>query len=355
MERKKGTIKPKSYPTYIGINISTLCNQVCLFCCHENKRIKHKNWLDAELFQKMKWLRNVERIDLFCGTGDPLVNPYFPEVLRTVRKVAPDSTIGIFTNGLALDGDNLTACLECLDILHISLNAVTKNIYESIIIGDYARAMRNMKELSKRKPSKLKVELSLVLLRKNVADVKPLINLASDYGFETVILCHFAVMTDRPDRFGKDQSIMKDMHQLLSLKELESYAKQKNVEFYFPQTNQPVAECYQPWTHAYLNNDWEGKTTFQVCCSGFPMHLYIDESSFIDFRKVWNSKRMQYVRKTVNVEAQSQNNMCFLCRQVDKLEPNWKENAKQLAITHKRDLTFNKADFPEAFQPIRIE
>ncbi len=55
-EADLGRTRLLSYPVSIGINISNICNQKCLFCCHDNSRIIDNNWLDSELFSKMKWL-----------------------------------------------------------------------------------------------------------------------------------------------------------------------------------------------------------------------------------------------------------------------------------------------------------
>jgi len=60
------------------------------------------NWLDAGLFNKMKWLKYVSHICLSSRSGERLLNPHFPQIADIVRRIAQYSHIDAFTNGLAL-------------------------------------------------------------------------------------------------------------------------------------------------------------------------------------------------------------------------------------------------------------
>jgi len=104
-----------SYPTYFGINLWNKCNQQCNFCHQDNRRITHRTNIDESTLKEMKWLKFVHTIDLFVGNGESLLNPRFPQIAETVRKLAPHSQIGTFTNGLALNKENLDAILKHLN------------------------------------------------------------------------------------------------------------------------------------------------------------------------------------------------------------------------------------------------
>jgi len=310
--------------------------------------MQENNWLDSKFFEKMKWLRFVSTIWLFSGTGDSLVNPHFPEIARTVRHIAPHSRIGIFTNGLGLDGDNLEAILETHDILHVSLNAIKRETYDSIIKGGYDRVMRNLEELGRRKPKSLYVEVSLILMKKTLGDVEPMIDLASKLGFEKVITCLFILVdTTSSKRFGKQEVLTTNKELEQRMTQLKNYAQKREVAFTYSGFNHPPKLCYEPWRVAYLTNTWIGERQFLLCCGGV-INIHVEPSVYVDFKKAWNSKRVQHVRKTVNLPLEQQNTMCYLCRTLDKSEKNWKEKAHKIAPTLK-EVTFHPFDVPIPF------
>lgn len=338
LERALGRTTLWSYPLTVGINTSNICNQHCRFCFTDNARMRQKNWLTADVFEGMTWLRHVPSICLSSGLGDPLVNPHFAEIAATVRRIAPRSSIFCFTNGQALSGANLDAIVHNFSWLHVSVNAVREDTYSAIIQGDYQRMMTNLRELARRRPKSLKVELSLVLVKQNVGDVKPLIDFASECGFEQVSVCHYVAWTDEttPDLLGATESVRNDPDVVRELKALAEYSKTKRVSFYFPQTNVPLGQCQEPWTSAFLTTDEWGERTLTVCCSGSYMNLYTDLASYRDFRRIWNSDRMRMLRRTVNAPTSEQNTLCRLCRMADKMEPDWIErvNASHLPDVH---------------------
>jgi len=348
-EIKQGKIKLRSYPLILGINLSNLCNQKCLFCIHQNERMKTKNWLTPDTFERMNWLRFVKQIDLFAGTGESLVNPYFPEITRTVRKKAPHSRLGTFTNGLELNGNNLKAVTEHLDIIHISLNAARRETYDDIIHGgNYDRVMENLEELSSTKPDTLKVELSLILMNRTKDDIKPMIDLASKLRFHRVIICHFITATMEQQELGEEESL-RDNNMLEGYaKEHSRYAEEKGVEFFFPSTITPPAECYAPWTTAYITNDRVGDRIFIVCCSGIESNIYVGQNIYSDFKKAWNCDRLQHIRATVNAHNSEQNNLCYLCKRLDRADPDWQHKIRRLAQPLE-GVEFPPEDLPKAF------
>lgn len=347
-EAKQGKRILQSYPVNLGINISNICNQKCRFCFHNNKKMKSKNWLDAELFQKMKWLRFISTIQLFAGNGDPLTNPNFPEIVRTVRRVASKSQLSIFTNGLALNGSNLKAAIQNLDVIHISLNAANRHTYESIIEhGNYDLVMQNLRKLSKKRPEKLQVEFSLILMRNTKDDIEPMIDLASELNFQRVIVCHFITTILDDQEFGERESMKKELPKE-QIEKLVEYAKEKGVKFYFPTTITPPENCLAPWTAAYITNDSYGDRIFIVCCSGIETNLYVGPSVYTDFKKVWNSPLMQHIRETVNLESEQQNNLCYLCKKLDRADPEWQIKIRELA-SDLEEVEFTHDAIPKAF------
>jgi MoaA/NifB/PqqE/SkfB family radical SAM enzyme len=349
-ERARGRTRLWSYPRQVGINISNVCNQQCLFCSLEARNVKDRNWLTADLFERMTWLRFVWDISLFAGSGEPLVNPQFPQIVRTVRRIAPRSRISTFTNGLALAGENLAAIVENFDSLHVSLNAARECTYSELIRGgSFDRVMRNLRELGARKGPSLAVELSMVLTRQTAADVRPMVDLAAECGFRRVIVVHYCPTdTTTGNRLAAGQSAKPDAAIVEGTRALGAYARERNVEFCFSESLHAPTACSQPWTSAYITNDDTGSRILAVCCSGIVSNMYVGESVYVDFKKAWNCGRLQEIRRTANAAACEQNNMCWLCKQIDKSDPDWKQQLHALA-GQRPTIGFNHYDEAVAF------
>lgn len=314
-----------SYPLTLGMNLSNICNQRCKFCVQDNSKMETNNWITADIFKSMKWLRFVPDIYLFAGSGEPLVNPHFPEIVKVVREVAPKSRICMFTNGQALNGNNLDATVNYMDLVHISLNAVSKTAFDAVVRGDHSRVMNNLESLSGRRNG-LDVELSMVLTKHNQDEIVPMVDLAHDLGFSRVIACYFVPMAwpGNNIEFGADDAPDKEYTEIRA-DEYKEYAKKHSIGLVLPQDTSGTRACMSPWRTAYISNDHIGEQVFRICCSGFSMNTYMTLDSYTNFKRVWNSPRMQEIRRTVNLPAEQQNTMCRMCREIPRSTPDWIE------------------------------
>jgi len=347
-ERTHEATKLYSYPLSFGVNISNICNQNCLCCNHDNAIMRDRNWLSSETIKEMSWLRFVKDIQLFAGNGDPLTNPNFPEIARMTRKIAPHSQIGTFTNGLALNGDNLDAVLESLDTIHISLNAACEETYDKIILGgDFKRSMKNLRELSERRPPNLKVELSMILMKSSQNDIIPMIDLIHKLDFQRLIICHLIIVTLDDQQFGEEESLKTDLDEETWAK-YKKYAEERGIEFSFPTTIKPPENCYAPWLSAFITNDLVGDRIFVLCCSGIETNLYVSPKAYSDFKSAWNHPRIQQIRATVNDKPLPGNNICYLCKQLDRTDPEWHHKIRKLAEPL-NGVFFAPNDLPKSF------
>lgn len=347
-ERTHGKTRIHSYPVSFGMNTSNICNQKCRCCFHDNSKMKTKNWLTAEDIGQMKWLRFVKYIQLFAGNGEALTNPHFPNIARTVRRLAPHSKIEVFTNGIALEGDNLNAILESLDTLHISLNAAQRKTYNKIIEGgDFTKVMRNLSELSERKPPSLNVELSMILMKSTQNDIIPMIDLTDKLDFQRLIICHFITTILDDQEFGEKESLKNELSPDAWGK-YQQYAEEKGIDFFFPTTIKPPKTCQAPWLSAFITNDIVGDRIFVLCCSGIEANIYVSKNIYSEFKSAWNSPRIQHIRATVNTKPLPENNLCYLCKQLDRTDPDWQHKIRNLA-SPLQDVSFAPHELPKAF------
>lgn len=97
-------------PTIIQIELSSMCNALCLGCYRidqdnynrSHPDIPHKQFADPQVIKNLflsKAASTIQKIE-FCGTIDePLMHPDFLDILDMLLEIRPDLRITIHTNG----------------------------------------------------------------------------------------------------------------------------------------------------------------------------------------------------------------------------------------------------------------
>ena len=135
-------------PRHVTLCITNVCQQRCRFCHFDHEK-RTNRFIALETIEGMDWLEETESLCI-SGSGEALVHPQYAQIVHTLRQKAPRAKLMLYTNGLGLFGKNLYATLKCVDIIHISQNAVTEKAYNAIIQGgNYKLAMNNLKNLAR--------------------------------------------------------------------------------------------------------------------------------------------------------------------------------------------------------------
>lgn len=367
VECRLGRSRLRSYPPVVGFAVSNYCNQRCRFCSLDSKQVPRRVVLPADLFERMEWLRYVREIWLSGAAGDSLVHPEFARIVRAVRRIAPRSRLMLCTNGLGLRGENLEAT-DRLDYLNISANAATEPAYGALIRGgSFGRLMENLQALSERKKPSLAVHLSMVLARSAVPDVQPMIDLAARLKFDAVEVYQYFPIPPVEGALPLSEATHDEPEVWRGVRELSGYAREKGIGYIVAGeqlvpcrslntgvTYPGTGGCCSPWSNGHISIGPDGEKAFSICCSGVALNLAVDDSAFVDFRKVWNSPRMQEVRRTVNGPDDRQNNMCWLCRRFERADYGSKGQLRELAARTRPSIAFTASDDPIAFPLSRV-
>jgi len=367
LECRYGRSRLWSYPPVVGFALSNYCNQRCRFCSLDLKQVTRRVVLPVDLFEKMTWLRYVQEIWLSGAAGDSLVHPEFARIVRAVRGTAPKSRLMVCTNGLGLHGENLEAT-EHLDYLNVSANAASEPTYAALIHGgSFRRLLANLEALAERKRPSLAVHLSMVLARSAVPDVKPMIDLAARLKFDAVEVYRYFPIPPVEGALPLSEATHDEPDLWRAVRQLSEYAREKGVGYLVAGeqlapcrslntavTYPGAGGCCSPWSNGHISIGPDGEKAFSICCSGVSLNLAVDDAALVDFRKVWNSPRMQEVRRTVNADDERQNNMCWLCRRLERADYGSKSHLRELAGRKRPSIAFTASDDPIAFPLSRV-
>jgi len=145
-------------PTSVQIDPTNHCNHKCVYCfyrfCRNNKLnalFNEKDELPLERFESLfeEFVREGIKAVEFTGGGEPLMHPYFAEILRLANRNMLQTSL--VTNGVLLGklfGYHEHGLLSSLVWLRISLDAFTKETYSKVHStppNNFDRAISNLK------------------------------------------------------------------------------------------------------------------------------------------------------------------------------------------------------------------
>jgi len=154
-----------------------MCNIRCRFCCLSDQPRKHNPQLEKCMREYATGnAANVRKVS-FCG-GEPLVQRYVIEMIKTVSKTNPDVDFYITTNLTHLTPE-VRALFETINLnpIHISLNAASPEGYEAVVSGaKWETVFDNflfIADLHRRRPEHCVIDASMVVTNRNYRDIVP--------------------------------------------------------------------------------------------------------------------------------------------------------------------------------------
>jgi hypothetical protein len=141
-------------PLKIQIQTTTRCNAACAMCPYPlvagAPGFEHAMMSEERYRRILDDLRGapVERLSLFL-MNEPLLDTRLVRWVALAREALPDTVLGLFSNGAALDGTRARGLAAAgLDELCISVHGFEAATYEAVMAGlSYARLQRNLDEV----------------------------------------------------------------------------------------------------------------------------------------------------------------------------------------------------------------
>ncbi len=175
-------------PIYTEMELCSRCNCRCVFCGVDHLVNKTSDTIDADLAQKViAGLHELgNRSIMFCGHGEPLLNPHAHEIIDFASQRMSTS---VTTNGTCLTEGNLPL-IDGLEWIRFSINAGTEECYAAVhgtapemferVLTNIARTV----ERKRRRALDVVVGSQLVLIDENADTVVELARRMKDLGVD---------------------------------------------------------------------------------------------------------------------------------------------------------------------------
>jgi radical SAM protein with 4Fe4S-binding SPASM domain len=218
--------------------------------------------------------------------NEPLLDKRIFDWVKYLKSISPDKRCAIVTNGELLDSFSSTDIRQSIvDSLVISLNAHSKEIYESINNGlDYDRVMNNISCLTSDQSLRQKVMLSFVLTEQNVHEVYQAMRYWRGQGVRTRVigvanragtLDNYEVMRPKTEYYGSSLPL--------------------RVWRYLMAMARGVTGCPLPFYQ--MNVLFNGDVI--LCCHDWNRASVVGNAGTSSLREVWNSERMNEIRRSI--------------------------------------------------------
>ncbi len=231
--------KPRKNLKILFLELTTRCNLNCIMC-YRNSMSEKMGDMSEKLFVKVLEDAVEAGVEFiwFAGWGEPLIHPKFLEFAEMVKERG--LKLGVNTNGLLLDEDTARKLMSLgIDRIAVSVDAASPEAYSGIRRGSFSKLMQSLKSLYMAKKELGKtypiLEFAFTLMRNNLNELIPLIDLAERHGVGRVIVSNVVPVT----RQMLDQCIytlngevdVDKLSSLLAIKSLETNVGVRLPEF----------------------------------------------------------------------------------------------------------------------------
>ncbi len=304
-------------PTFMTMNMDAQCNLRCIMCIRRKYPQKAINALryDFKVYKQVandtfpyaKWVQ-------LTTAGEPLMANNLREQLKIMKKYSVKADL--VTNATLLNNDDLIKeILQILGCLHVSIDAATREIYESIRIGaKFEQVMENVRKFNRLREElyttdKPRLHFQVVLMKRNIKELPKLIELAKGLAVDSIECSHVVIHDERL----KNESLV--YHKELAnyyMKVATKKAIELNLHLDIPplfnavddvqgrrsenNLRSEIKTCPFLWKRAYI--EWNGNVS--PCC--VPGHPVMGNVKKNPFPEIWNNELYQEMRRRLSTD-----------------------------------------------------
>ncbi|MCQ9207438.1 MAG: radical SAM protein [Omnitrophica bacterium] len=233
------------------------------------------------------------------GSGEPLLNKDFFRMVDYAAKTHK-MLVKTFTNGTTLEKNIERILNSSLEGITISLNAHNAREYARLtgmkedVFNDICSALKNLISRKNARKSPLKIKASFIIDRENYVRMNEMINLAANFGVDTIFLCNF--LPSPYDGFRVKEKTL--FHEDEKIRDFIGRSKEKISPLLRKKVRWPVlisksATAFKCSSHfSQLRVDGDGNIG---SCS--MMLLNMSANGKIDEQDVWNNAFFRKMRR----------------------------------------------------------
>lgn len=297
--------KPFPFPMFFQIQTNNLCNGSCVMCPISKEKNKKPGMMSDELFEKI--IKEIsENKSKFTYVwlylqNEPLTDKNIFKKVKQLKELSRGKiSVGIVTNGTLLTNDKIEEiCESDIDRIHFSIDAFTEETYKKIRRGlSYTAILKNIEGI-RNSNCKVRVTVGFTIQKDNYFELDDFKKFWKRKG----IGIELNVVNNRSGDLSDFENI-----RVLS----------KDIPFrqrFIHNFNLRMSKgCVMLAT--VFNILYNGDVI--MCCNDYTKKLILGNVNNESIKEIWNSKKYQFVRKSVSKKDFEKVPACKNCT---KLKP----------------------------------
>ncbi len=297
-----GDMAAHPFPGVIQLQTINACQAACKMCPYPIfKDVFARGRMDDELFNKvMQEIAQHKEVDTFVPMlqNEPFLDKHIFEKIRTFKETTQGRvTVELVTNGAFLTEENIERIRDSgLDILDISLDALSREIYQKIRIGlKYETVLAGVERVLDANLPKTAVFVRLVRMRDNLHEVKPFTRHWRKRGASVFIYT-------ANNRVGALDEFDENLH--LPNSELSPFYRMGRRLF-----RAWMGHCPIPFSTANILHNGD----VLMCVHDWARKEIVGNVREASLAEIWNGERMREVRRLVSRRQYEQLPACRDC------------------------------------------
>jgi len=298
------TGKCLDFPLALQIQTQSFCNGRCSICPYPivSKKLD-QGTMEWDLYQKIvneAASESLLSVVIYELHNEPLLDKRAFDCVKYFKSINANKRCTLVTNGELLDRFSLTDIMQSnLDKLSVSLNANSKEMYESINTGlDYDRVMKNVSYLLSNKATRRRLALKFVVTEQNAHEIYEATKYWKRQGVKTKV----SRATNRGGTLNNYERIRPRTGYYSSLNLATVWRRLMT-------SARHVIGCHVPFYQMSIlfNGD------VLICEEDWNRTTVVGNVTTQSLREIWNSKKMNEIRRLLLRKRYEQLDSCREC------------------------------------------
>ncbi len=281
-------------PRLVMIEPSSVCNLKCVMCATQQKARDHR-FLSLLEFEKIIKQFPVVKELVFCGIGEPLLNPELFEMIKLAKK-RNILFVNLITNGKLLNREAANKIINSgVNRVQISVHSFSPEVFSKLrndLPENLETLKKNIKYLVSLKGEKKNPQIicTAVITKINLAHLLNFIREVRELGVDGAEFFQLTTYSDSLKHLavpsGSVASFIKDAKKL---------AKKINLKIGFLSANE-YGRCYQLWNFIMIHADG----LISPCNGIFPFeNAGLGNILSVPIEEIWNSQNYNLLRENL--------------------------------------------------------
>jgi radical SAM protein with 4Fe4S-binding SPASM domain len=297
------TGKAMPFPNKVQIQTNSGCNGKCLFCPYTQvSRRLAEGKMETSLFHKiideLSSYPNFVEV-LFELHNEPLLDNRTFHFIKYVKTKSPNYACTLVTNGQTIDKFSLSEILESdIDKFIISLNAYSPETYERVVGLDYNHVKNNIDLILAEADLRHKLMLSYVVTEQTAKEIQQ----ARKFWYSKGIRTRAINITNRA-------GVLTNFAFLKPRSHTNVYTSSETIKAFVARIMSRITGCFKPFSDMTIlcNGD------VILCCHDWDRTTVIGNVNKSSLKDIWNSPKINEIRKLTIRKKYSQINLCNNC------------------------------------------